>query len=94
VITEVDQVPTNATSEDPVQLNLLADTAAACGGTKTSTANGLFSQDQPRELTFAPGIGISSGHYLDLDNGGLGFNGIDHVYGYTVAAAACTTSCL
>jgi hypothetical protein len=94
VITAVDQVPTNASVESNAQLNVLVDTSSDCDGTQTSIANGLFSQLQPRELTFNPGIGLKSGQHLDLYSSGGGFVGYVYVYGYIVPAADCATGCL
>jgi hypothetical protein len=95
VITAVDQVPVNAASVSEVQLNLLADTSTGCGGTQTSLANGTFATDQPRQLSFNPGIGLKNGHYLDLHNSAAtSLNGFVYVYGYTVPAATCTSGCL
>jgi hypothetical protein len=93
IITAVDEVPKGATSSIENIFNLLADTSAGCAGTQTSIASGYFALDLPRELTFNPGIGLSSGHYLDLE-ALSGKGGGVYVYGYVVSAAACATGCL
>jgi hypothetical protein len=100
VITAIDEVPVGAAVSFDAQLNVLADTATACAGTKTSIANGFYGSDNPHEVVLNPGLGLKNGHYLDLNvaitPGGAVTPGPSavYVYGYTVPAASCTTGCL
>jgi hypothetical protein len=100
VITSIDEVPVGAAVSFDVQLNVVADTAAACGGVKTSIANGFYGSDNPHEVVLNPGLGLKNGHYLDLTiaitPGGAASPGPSaaYIYGYTVPAASCTTGCL
>jgi hypothetical protein len=96
IITSIDESPDHALSTAELQVRVQSDSAAACGGTKHDVAFDIYSSDTPHTVPVTPGIGLASGHSLDITatGGNPGTLVIIEVHGYYVPAAQCASGCI
>lgn len=93
-ITSVVLVPAGASTSSGTALTLDAESNTGCAEPLNDIAFGTYSADQPDHFSFNPGIGLKSGHYLDFYATGSPGTSRVLVYGYYIAAKACSVNCL
>lgn len=92
VITSIDEVPmgTVASSQD-VFIYVWAGPTSDCTSPQYAIAADMFGSDTPHQVTYSPGIGIKTGHYLRMHvDGPTNSSGSVIIHGYTVPASECS----
>jgi hypothetical protein len=98
VITSIDVSPDGGAipSGSSIQAIVASDTASSCGGSTTWIMEDTLTSVTPYTHSLGVGIGLQTGHFLDLQiasTGGASPTTVT-VHGYYVPAAQCSTGCL
>jgi hypothetical protein len=92
VITSVNEVPIGAVASGPdVFIYVWAGPTTDCTAPQYAIAGDMFGSDTPHEVTFTPGIGLKTGHFLRMHvEGPTPSAGSVIIHGYTVPASECS----